>query len=188
MRAFVQRSRFTLLGAVDSRRMLRRVGSVVVVLAACTALLVPTANAAKPTRNPFVASPPITFPAGVVCPFEVFLETVENKQTETVFSDGTTKITGFLTSRVVNTENDEELTLVSGGSVRLSSEGDNLLVEIRGPIIVFFFPGDAGPGDVSVGRTFYLHGHTSLVVDPATFAFVSSEQRGEATDLCAALA
>ena len=168
--------------------MLRRLSLVVVVLAACTAALVPAANAAKPIRNPFVAPPPTTFPAGLVCPFEVFVEAVENRQTETIFSDGTIKVTGFFSTRVVNTENDEELTLVSGGSVRLSPEGDNLLVEIRGPIIVFFFPGDAGPGDVSVGRTYYLHGHTSAVVDPATFLFVSFEHRGEATDLCAALA
>lgn len=186
MRAFVQRSGFTVL-AVVSRKMLRRV-SLVVVVAVCTAALVPTANAAKPIRNPFVASPPTTFPAGVACPFEVFVETVENKQTETVFSDGTIKDTGFLSTRVVNTANDEELTLLSGGSVRLSFEGDKLRVEIRGPIIVFFFPGDAGPGDDSVGRTYYLHGHTSLVVDFATFAFVSFEHRGQATDLCAALA
>jgi hypothetical protein len=168
--------------------MLRRVSLVVVVLAACTAALVPAANAAKPIRNPFVAPPPTTFPAGLVCPFEVFVEAVENKQTETVFSDGTIKVTGFFSTRVVNTENDEELMLVSGGSVRLSPEGANLRVEIRGPIIFFFFPGDAGPGDTSVGRSYYFHGHTSGLFDPSTFVGFSFEHHGEATDLCAALA
>jgi hypothetical protein len=72
--------------------MLGRVTLVVVMLAACMAALVPAANAGKPTRNPFVAPPPTTFPAGLVCPFEVFVETVENRQTETIFSDGTIKI------------------------------------------------------------------------------------------------
>jgi len=152
------------------------------------AALAPAANAAKPVRNPFVAPPPTTFPAGLVCPFEVFVETVENRQTETIFSDGTTKITGFFSTRVVNTENDEELTLVSGGSVRLSPEGANLRVEIRGPIIFFFFPGDAGPGDTSVGRSYYFHGHTGGLVDPSTFVGLSFDHHGVATDLCAALA
>jgi len=168
--------------------MLRRVTLVVVMLAACIASLVTAANAAKPIRNPFVAPPPTTFPAGLVCPFEVYAETVENRQTQTIFSDGTIKITGFFSTRVVNTENDEELTLVSGGSVRLSPEGANLRVEIRGPIIFFFFPGDAGPGDTSVGRSYYFHGHTSGLVDPSTFAGLSFEHHGVATDLCAALA
>lgn len=168
--------------------MFRRVILVVVVLMACTAALVPATNAAKPLRNPFLAPPPTTFPAGVVCPFEVFVEVVENRQTETVFSDGTIKITGFFSTRVVNTENDEELTLVSGGSVRLSPEGANLRVEVRGPIIFFFFPGDAGPGDTSVGRSYYFHGHTSGLLDPTTFAGLSFEHHGQATDLCAALA
>jgi hypothetical protein len=88
----------------------------------------------------------------------------------------------------VNTENDKELTLVSGGSVRLSPEGANLRVEIRGPIIFFFFPGDAGPGDTSVGRSYYFHGHTSGLLDPSTFVGLSFEHHGVATDLCAALA
>src|SRR5687767_8697812 len=66
MRALIQRCRFTL----------RRVGLVVVVLATCMAVLVPTANAAKPIRNPFIAAPPTTFPAGLACPFELFYETV----------------------------------------------------------------------------------------------------------------
>jgi hypothetical protein len=162
--------------------------TLVVVLAACTAAFVPAADSAKPIRNPFVAPPPTTFPEGMVCPFEVFAETVENRQTETTYSDGTTKITGFFSTRVVNTENDKELTLVSGGSVRLSLEGANLRVEVRGPIIFFFFPGDVGPGDVSVGRTYYFHGYTSAVVDLSTFVGLTFEHHGEATDLCAALA
>ena len=121
------------LAATKGGEMLRRVSLAVVMLAACIASLVTAANAAKPIRNPFVAPPPTTFPAGLVCPFEVYVETVENGQTQTIFSDGTIKITGFFSTRVVNAENDEELTLVSGGSVRLSPEGANLRVEIRDP-------------------------------------------------------
>jgi hypothetical protein len=168
--------------------MLKRVTLVVLMLAACMAGFVPAASADKPIHNPFVAPPPTTFPAGLVCPFEVFVETVENRQTETIFSDGTTQITGFFSTRVMNTENDKEVTLVSGGSVRLTPEGANLRVEVRGPIIFFFFPGDAGPGDTSVGRSYYFHGLTGGLVDPSTFVGLSFEHHGAATDLCAALA
>jgi hypothetical protein len=167
--------------------MFRRLTLVVVVLAACTAALVPAANSAKPIRNPAVGPPSLEFPAGAVCPFAVFAEPVENRQTETIFSDGRITYTGFFLTRVVNTENDKELTLVSGGPVTLTPEGDNLRIETRGPIIFFFFPGDAGPGDDSVGRTYFFHGHTSTLADP-TGLFLSFEHQGMATDLCAALA
>ena len=167
--------------------MLRRVTLVVVMLAACTAAFVPAANSAKPIRGPAEGPPSFTFPAGMVCPFAVFAEAVENRQTETIFSDGSILITGFFLTRVVNVENDKELTLVSGGPVRLSPEGENLRVTTHGPIVFFFFPGDAGPGDDSIGRTYFFHGNTSTLVVPATGEFLSFDHRGQATDLCAAL-
>jgi len=168
--------------------MLRRVTLVVVVLAACTAAFVPAANSAKPIRGPAGGPPSLTFPAGVVCPFAVFAEAVENRQTETIFSDGTIVYTGFFLTRVVNVENDKELTLVSQGPVRLSFEGATVHLSTQGPIIFFFFPGDAGPGDDSVGRTYIFYGNTATVADAATFAFLSFDYDGRAVDLCAALA
>jgi len=121
-----------------------------------------------------------------VCSFEVYVEVAENRQTEKIFSDGTIVHTGFFSTRLVNTENDAELTLVSQGPVRFTPEGDNLRISTQGPII-FFFPGDAGPEDTSIGRAYYFHGKTSTLVDLQTFLFLSFDYRGKATDLCAAL-
>jgi hypothetical protein len=168
--------------------MQRRVTLVTLVLTAFLVVFVSEGTAAKPVRGPALGPPSLSFPAGMVCPFEVFAEAVENRQTETVFSDGTIVYTGFFLTRLVNVENDKELTLVSQGPVRLSPEGENLRISTQGPIIFFFFPGDAGPGDDSVGRTYIFHGNTSTLVDPATGLFLSFDYRGRATDLCAALA
>ena len=168
--------------------MLRRFTFVVVVIAACTAAIAPTASATKPDRHPATAPPPTTFPAGMACPFPVFAEAAENRQTETVFSDGTVLVTGFFRTRVVNVTTGKELSLVSQGSVRLTFDGALLRVSIRGPIIFFFFPGDAGPGDVSTGRSYYFHGNVDGVVDLATGVGLSFTYNGRADDLCAALA
>lgn len=168
--------------------MLRRITFVVVVIAACTAALAPTANSAKPDRHPFTGPPPTTFPAGLVCPFAVFAEGVENRQTETIFSDGTVLVTGFFRTRVVNLSTGKELSLVSQGSVRLTFDGPLLRISTRGPIIFFFFPGDAGPGDVSKGRSYYFHGNVDGVVDLTTGLGLSFAYNGRADDLCAALA
>ena len=167
---------------------MRRGITLVVGLAACVALLVPAANAAKPIRTPGVSPPPTTFPAGMVCPFPVFAEGVENRQTQTVFSDGTILVTGFFRTRVVNVSTGKELSLVSGGSVRLNFDGPVLHVSIRGPIIFFFFPGDAGPGDITKGRSYYFHGNVDGDVDLATGLGLSFDSTGRAEDLCATLA
>lgn len=168
--------------------MRRRAILVIFVLAAFLAVFASSGNAAKPVRGPALGPPSLSFPAGVVCPFEVYAEALVNRQTETIFSDGRIVYTGFFLTKVANVENDEELTLVSQGPVRLEPEGQNLRISSQGPIIFFFFPGDAGPGDDSVGRTYFFHGNTSTLVDPATGAFLSFDYVGKATDLCAALA
>ena len=168
--------------------MIRRIGIVAVVVAACTAALIPAANAAKPDRHPAAGPPPTTFPAGMACPFAVFAEGVENRQTETVFSDGRVLVTGFFRTRVVNLATGKELSLVSQGSVRLTFTETQLHVSISGPIIFFFFPVDAGPGDVSTGRSYYFHGNVDGVVDLATGLGLSFSYSGRADDLCAALA
>lgn len=166
---------------------MRRLVLVISVCAALFAAFASAGSASKPVRGPFAGPPPTTFPAGMVCPFSVYAEAVENRQTETVFSDGTVLVTGFFLTLVRNVETGKELTLVSQGSVRIDPEDGNLRVTIDGPIIVFFFPGDAGPGDASVGRSYFFHGRTSFLVDTTTFLISSFDHSGKATDLCAAL-
>jgi hypothetical protein len=140
----------------------------------------------KPTREP-AESGSFSFPAGMVCPFAVDGEVAANRQTETTFSSGKVAITGFFASRLI--ANGKEITLVTPGPVFISPGDDGPLhLKATGPIIFFFFPGDAGPGDTSTGRTYLFKGHVEVVIDPATFEFLEFGYRGQATDLCEALA
>ena len=161
----------------------------VVLTAALTAGLAAGAGATKPIRIPAAGPPSLTFPAGLVCPFPVFAEAVENRQTQTTFSNGDILFTGFFLTRVTNMANPENtLTLVSQGPVRVSFGETTFRITSHGPIIFFFFPGDAGPGDDSTGRTYFFHGQTKTVADAATGLFLSFSNTGKADDLCAALA
>ena len=162
--------------------------AVVVSAAALTAAFAGGASAAKPIRNPADGPPLLDFPAGMVCPFPVVAEALENRQTETVFSNGDIVYTGFFLTRVTNVANGASLTLVSGGPVRLTPGPITTQITSNGPIIFFFFPGDAGPGDNNMGRTYFFRGRTETVADSETFAFNSFAYTGKADDLCTALA
>lgn len=147
------------------------------------------AQAAKPERGPATSPPSFDFPAGVVCSFPVHAEAVENRQTATIFSNGKTFITGFFLALVRNeAEPANELTLVASGHQQITPAGENILLQTHGPILFFFFPGDAGPGDQSVGRTYLISGNTEVLVDPETFTFVEFSYTGHARDICAELA
>ena len=156
---------------------------------ALTTALVGGAGATQPIRNPAEGPGSFTFPAGVVCPFPVFAEALENRQTETIFSNGDIQFTGFFLTGVTNLDKPENtLELVSQGPARLSFGETTFRLTTRGPIIFFFFPGDAGPGDDNTGRTYFFHGRTETEIVTATGEFLSFEHTGKADDLCAALA
>ena len=164
----------------------KRIAFVVLVATALAVSAVGAAHGAKPVRVPAPSSG-FSFPPGVVCPFAVEAEVVENRQTQTTFSNGTVAIHGFFEARLL--ANGNELDFVTPGSIFLTPRADGLLdFRSAGPIIIFFFPGDAGPGDTSTGRTYLLRGHVEIVVDPATFEFLEFAHSGPAEDLCAALA
>jgi hypothetical protein len=166
--------------------MLKRHVAVVAFAAAVALFGVVGAYGAKPAREPA----PLTgfsFPAGVVCPFAVEAEVVTNRQTLTTFSSGKTAFRGFFAGRL--TGNGNEITVKAPGPITITERSDGLLeLKATGPTNIFFFPGDAGPGDTSTGRTYLLKGHAEILVDPTTFAFVEFTHSGTAVDLCAALA
>ena len=168
--------------------MTRRLLAVTLAVTASFVLLATPAEGAKPVRGPAQGPPPADFPAGLVCSFPVHVETVESKQTETIFSDGTIVRTGFNSTLVRNAaEPENELILVTQGRQHITFEGDNLRLRTQGPILFFFFPGDEGPGDESEGRTYLITGNTEVLVDP-NFTFLSFSYSGRARDICAELA
>lgn len=123
----------------------------------------------------------------MACTFALAGEPVESNQTETIYSSGKLKITGHFVGDLTNLDNGKSITVNASGSVRLSPEGDNIRLVSAGPVIFSSFPGDAGLGEISTGRTYLTHGHTEVLVDAATFTFLSFETKGKVTDLCAAL-
>ncbi len=151
------------------------------------AALAGSAAADKPDRGPAPAGP-LDFPAGLVCPFPVSAVPTENRQHLTVFANGKVAFNGYFEAQVTNVATGKSITLNASGAVRLTQAGDDLLIQASGPIIWFLFPGDAGPGDVTTGRTYLVTGNTHVVADPATLAFHSFETNGNVTDICAALA
>jgi hypothetical protein len=155
-------------------------------LAAVAAAAAGVAAADRPIREPAEAVS-FDFPAGLVCPFPVVGEPVEDRQTVTTFASGKVLYTGFFSARLTNADTGAGLTLNASGPVTVVPVGDNIVVSSGGPVIFFFFPGDAGPGDDSVGRTYLFRGQTEVLVDPDTFTFLSFSYRGSATDVCALL-
>ena len=157
------------------------------VVALAAAALAGGAAADKPDRGP-APSGPLDFPAGLVCPFPVSGIPTENRQHLTAFANGKVAFNGFFEAQLTNVANGNSIPVNANGAVRLTAEGDLQRIQSSGPIIWFLFPGDAGPGDVTTGRTILTRGNTSVLAEPATLAFHSFETNGNVTDLCAALA
>lgn len=159
------------------------------VLVATLTLLVgasSSAYAAKPDRVP-EAPADVTFPAGIVCPSFAVQVLGETRSWVNTFSSGKVQATGYERVAVTNVSNGEQIELIANGRVAISPREDGLLtLEITGPQFIFFFPGDAGPGDQSTGRTYYFRGHTTIVTD-ATFTFYEFAFSGTSFDVCAAL-
>ena len=166
--------------------MLVRLACALLLLTATAAALAAPAGAEKPIRGPAESPSSLDFPAGMVCDFAVHAEALVNRQTETIFSSGKVLYTGYFESLVA--ANGNELRLNTSGPTRLTPEGDLLRVTSGGPLLIFFFPGDAGPGDTTKGRTYVVYGYTTFLVDPQTFVFLEFETKGSLTDVCALLA
>lgn len=167
-------------------RLTRHVMVAVLTAVALVVIGVGAAYGAKPVREPANLSG-FSFPAGQVCPFALEAEVVTDRVTETTFPSGKFASRGFFAGRLI--ANGNEITLPAPGPVTIIPRSDGLLeLKSTGPSIFFFFPGDAGPGDTSTGRTYLLKGHAEILVDPTTFAFLDFSFSGTAVDLCAALA
>jgi hypothetical protein len=167
-------------------RLMRHVVVAVLAAAVLAVFGVGAAYGAKPVREPAQLTG-FSFPAGLVCPFAVEAEVVTDRVTETMFSSGKVALRGFFAGRLIG--NGNEITVAAPGPITITPRSDGLIdFKSTGPSIIFFFPGDAGPGDTSTGRTYLLKGHTEILVDPTTFAFLDFTFSGRAVDLCAALA
>ena len=161
-------------------------------LSATLAIGMFAAPVAAKGRNP--PSPPDssdTFPAGLVCAFEVRLDGWSKEKVKvTVDKHGREKIvvTGPARTLVTNTESGDSLTVKTNGRVEIRDPGDGTSrLKARGHTLFFFFPGDQNPAGEGNGL-FLVHGQSEQTLDLSMDLVTSFELRGGYRDLCAELA
>jgi hypothetical protein len=140
------------------------------------------ASAAPPTREPAPPPPGTHVPITGVCPFDVDLLFLTNKERITTFSSGSQIVTGQLSARVTNVESGKSIDLQISGPVFTGV--DSNVVTLNGRSLLYFLPGDLGAGKPGVllltsGPVVVTLGATSITIDSRSAAV---------TDLCAALA
>ena len=101
------------------------------------------AFSAGPIREPFVFEP-ITFAAGEVCPFDVTIDAVANKEKFKDFGDHLI-ITGRLVVKVTNDDTEKSVVLNVSGPAKVVFTEDSETQYGRGLGLNFFVPGDLGP-------------------------------------------
>jgi hypothetical protein len=145
------------------------------------------AKAPKPTPPPDSSD---TFPAGLVCDFEVRLDGWSKEKVKvTLDKHGREKIvvTGPARTLVTNTESSASLTVKTEGRVEIRDPGDGTsLLMARGHTLFFFFPGDQNPAGEGNGL-FLVQGRSEQILDLAENVVTSFELRGTYRDLCAEL-
>ena len=149
-------------------------------------------GAVPPDREP-AEIPPLEFPAGLVCGFDLAIEAPGHNRRLTTFYDRfgnprATVITGHAPLLAVNTESGAELLIQGGGRITLGGDEDTFVLEGSGVIGLFFFPGDVTPLGVGEGGLFVVKGKVYQELDANTFIVTVLEIQGTFIDVCAALA
>ena len=144
-------------------------------------LFASTASADKPVRE-FLPIEDLTLTG--VCSFDVGIEVTANNEFITTFSDGRQLITGALKVRVTNLTSEESFDLnIPGPGFFIPNPDGSVTTEAHGPWLLWFFPGDLGPG--SPGQLFVNKGHIVFTSGPGGTTI--DKQTGSQTDICAAL-
>ena len=144
-------------------------------------------------KGPKPAPPPNsseTFPAGLVCDFEVRLDGWSKEKIKiTVDRNGREKIvvTGPARTLVTNTETGASLTAKTNGRVEIRDPGDGTSrLNARGHTLFYFFPGDQNPAGEGKGL-FLVHGRSQQTLDLTENVVTEFTLHGKYRDLCAAL-
>jgi hypothetical protein len=140
------------------------------------ALAVPVAAADKPVIEPLPAED-FTIPASI-CGFEVMVEILTNKSKAITFSDGRTMITGALSARLTNLDDQtRSIVLNIPGPETFDESG---VLTATGPWLWFFEAGDLGEGSPPILT--YTTGRVRI--DDTGFHLLAGRQ----IDLCPLLA
>ena len=165
-----------------------------IVLAGLIAALACGAFAGPVAAKPSKPSPPPdtsdTFPAGLVCAFEVRLDGWSKEKVRFVVDrHGQEKmvVTGPTVALVTNVDSGESVTVKTDGRVEVWEPGDGTSrLRARGHTLFYFLPGDQNPAGEGNGL-FLVHGQSTQTLDFGADLVTSFELRGGYRDLCAEL-
>ena len=156
---------------------------VVVLLSVVLALLFTSAASAdKPIKEPLPAE---DLTLEDVCSFDVLVEITVNKEFIKTFSNGRQLITGAFRARVTNLDSEASLDLnIPGPGAFVENPDGSATLISHGPWLLWFFPGDLGPG--SPGQLFVNNGNFVQTFH-ADGRVTIDKQTGSQTDICAAV-
>jgi hypothetical protein len=162
-----------------------RVAALAAVTLACLwASSTSTALAGKPTPCPIgtCIAGPVSYPAGVVCPFPVSVEPVSDSTVIHALPNGDLFITGRLVQKATNLQTGQSMTFPRSGPLRLVFNPDGTVTDISlGQVLWTFFRQDVGgPG------LFLFKGRVVIQSSAEGFATSISHVPNE-TDVCQAL-
>ena len=157
----------------------------VVMLAFFCAFSTSTALAGKPVPCPIgtCINGPVSYPAGVVCPFAVRVAPVSGSNLEHTLANGDLLFTGHLIQTATNLETGKSVIFPASGPLRLIFNADGTLTFVSfGPILWTFFSQDVGgPG------LFLFKGRVVIEGNAEGFATSISHVPNK-TDICQLLA
>ena len=160
-----------------------RVLAVLGAIALVAVSAVPALAGGKPVKASDGSLPPVTYPAGEVCDFDLLYEDILNTSHSLTFpagADGTERVLfgGRIVARLTNLDTDTSRVYNASGPGTFSF-ANTLTVMGHGPWLVTFFEGDAGgPG------VWYTRGHMQVEVDLDTGQIISASRPPNAIDVC----
>ena len=170
------------------RRETRSCLAIPILVAALSVLLIPTANAAKPTRT-IIGVERLFLPAGAACEFAISGTPDERaRQTIIEFDDGRTRLIGHASPTFTNLETGASIVHKSRyyNSFVYDPVVNDVYIEVSGRVFFSFLPGDEGPNGTvgSPGALIGFAGDIEATFDLDTGLLVSFEHEGTSKDLC----
>ncbi len=162
---------------------MRRVLAVVGAIALVAVSAAPVLAGGKPVKASDGSPPPVIYPAGEVCDFDLLYEDILNTSHSLTFpaaDDGTERVKfgGRIVVRLTNLDTDVSRVYNASGPGTFIF-GDTLVVHANGPWLLTFFEGDAdGPG------AWYTRGHMRVEVDLETGQVISVNRPPNTIDVC----
>ena len=162
---------------------MRRVPAVVGAIVLVALAAAPVLAGGKPVKASDGSLPPVIYPAGDLCDFDLLYEDTLNTSHSLTFpaaDDGTERVLfgGRIVVRLTNLDTGVSRVYNASGPGTFHF-GDTLIVNGHGPWLLTFFEGDAdGPG------VWYTRGHIQVEVNLETGQIISASRPPNSIDVC----